>query len=498
MMTFLFAFLPVTVIILIYAIVATYTKWLDGVDARRKQFMRFIVGDRMYFYGQHKIRLNFLKTIFEYVFGKERAEKEERLVSKNILAYLTFHDYRITTAEISALTGLSLSKAENEAAKLLYQYHGDVKVTNKGVIVYEFPKLESQIHQDEERESKFIWETPLEINNWNDNFVFENGLISLVGFFILVASGVLLFTGEELEFDFVPHIFMTHWLPFIFTLLFFGISLFGKLKYLVQAKKDKKQNSIHLFWSNIFQSPKALSCDFENSIEKQAIYQLEGAFSADEFGNEVCVFERLAEEIEEVEKSRYRQIDFKKENNLSSQSSGEVYINEHVKYEKNDDKKELIFYFKRKGEPISYLSLSLFGGILFLSLVFLVSLLFEDFSSWISIIFVLGFTGLIFRKFIRELSFSTNSHKLHFTPNGLNVINGPIPLMGINRKVSPGNFKSISYDTHMGTYKKLYLNLRDEKFSKPLLENETNHLCFREIQAIVNSYVGENWYESEY
>ncbi|MFT5618939.1 MAG: hypothetical protein ACI85I_002175, partial [Arenicella sp.] len=496
--TFLLAFFPVVVFMFFYVVLATYTKWFDGVDSKRKQLVRLLFGDRRYFYGQHKIRLNFLKTIFEYVFGKEKVQKDERFMAKNILAYLTSHEYRITTAELSALTGLSLSKSENEAAKLLYQYNGDVRVTKKGVIVYEFPTLEKQIHQNEERESQFIWENQLPKTLWNDNFVFENSLISLIGAFIMIASGVLLFTGEELEFDFVPHIFMAHWLPFIFTLLFFCISFFGKLRHIIQQNKVRKLREIYFFWSQIFQSPEKLIYDFESSIAKKAIHQLDGIPQADEFGNEIVVFERLAEEVEEVEKSRYRKINFKKVSEESVEDEKEVHINEHVNYEKSNDGKELAFYFKRKGEPISYLSLSLFGGLLFLSIVFMTNvLLLAEFATWLEIALPVGLVLFFLRKFIRELSFSVNGYCLRFTPAGLNVENGPIPLMGINRIVKPEIFKNISYDTHKGTYKKLYLNLGNEKFAKPLLENETDVLCLYEIRKVIHDYVREFWHEDE-
>jgi hypothetical protein len=89
--------------------------------------------------GQPKKK--FIYSVFDFVFGPARPERDKLGDEREILAYLREHDGRITATDLVAMFGWSYPRAEEEVTRLLVDYDGEPEVTDEGVIVYEFPKL---------------------------------------------------------------------------------------------------------------------------------------------------------------------------------------------------------------------------------------------------------------------------------------------------------------------------------------------------------------------
>ncbi|HEX8951415.1 MAG TPA: hypothetical protein VF945_06195, partial [Polyangia bacterium] len=66
------------------------------------------------------------------------APADPRAADKRLLAFLRDHKGRVTAAELSALTGLSLAAAEEELTRLMVEYDGEVEVADDGTLLYVF------------------------------------------------------------------------------------------------------------------------------------------------------------------------------------------------------------------------------------------------------------------------------------------------------------------------------------------------------------------------
>ena len=82
----------------------------------------------------------FYQSIFDFVFGPKSAPHDPREADKRLVAFLRDHKGRITAAELSALTGLSLAASEEELTRLMAEYDGEVEVAEDGTLLYVFER----------------------------------------------------------------------------------------------------------------------------------------------------------------------------------------------------------------------------------------------------------------------------------------------------------------------------------------------------------------------
>ena len=83
----------------------------------------------------------FYLSVFDFVFGPKAALHDPREADKRLLAFLRDHKGRVTAAELSALTGLSLAAAEEELTRLMVEYDGEVEVADDGTLLYVFEQV---------------------------------------------------------------------------------------------------------------------------------------------------------------------------------------------------------------------------------------------------------------------------------------------------------------------------------------------------------------------
>jgi len=83
----------------------------------------------------------FYQSVFDFVFGPKGQPLDPRESDKRLLAFLRDHKGRVTAAELSALTGLSLERADEELTRLSVEYDGEVEVADDGTLLYKFESL---------------------------------------------------------------------------------------------------------------------------------------------------------------------------------------------------------------------------------------------------------------------------------------------------------------------------------------------------------------------
>ncbi|MDB4966931.1 MAG: hypothetical protein JWN44_2620 [Myxococcales bacterium] len=85
-----------------------------------------------------KPKKRFYQSVFDFVFGPKGAPVDPRESDKRLLAFLRDHKGRVTAAEMTALTGLSLAASEEELTRLMVEYDGEVEVAEDGTLLYVF------------------------------------------------------------------------------------------------------------------------------------------------------------------------------------------------------------------------------------------------------------------------------------------------------------------------------------------------------------------------
>lgn len=185
----------------------------------------------------------YVHQVFSYVFGQTRHKADDLELEKILLSFISQNKGKIVVAEIVKLTGWSIRKAQEEAAQLLANYHGDAEVTDEGVIVYLFPDLESttantrQLTEEKSHRQKSgtqtilpVWQRPVPHRQMNDNdkktnesILYVNGfnwIMSVVGPFIIA---YMLF--DEGDIENLPNAFYlwTLVIPFVFSFVFWLI-----------------------------------------------------------------------------------------------------------------------------------------------------------------------------------------------------------------------------------------------------------------------------------
>ena len=206
----------------------------------------------------------YIHQIFSYVFGQTRGEVDDLALEKVLLSYISQNQGKIVVAEVVKLTGWSVRKAQEEAAQLLANYHGDAMVTDEGVIVYTFADLESIKPTNNgngiEKEVLPIWERLIPHRKMNDNdkginntILYINAfnwIMSIIGPFILV---YIFF--DEAQQQYPPDWFFT-WVmvvPFCYSFLFWLIPWLRRIGVTAENRRIDAINQENQFLKPIFE-----------------------------------------------------------------------------------------------------------------------------------------------------------------------------------------------------------------------------------------------------
>jgi hypothetical protein len=83
----------------------------------------------------------FHEEVFAFIFGPQVPDPAPMPEEREVLAWIHEHKGIITLGELISRTGMSVDQAEQEMARLLSRYEGDVEVSPEGVLLYTFHNL---------------------------------------------------------------------------------------------------------------------------------------------------------------------------------------------------------------------------------------------------------------------------------------------------------------------------------------------------------------------
>ena len=290
-----------------------------------------------------------------YIFGETKKQKDKLFTEKIILNYIRHKGGNIVVAELIQITGWSIYQAEIYAARLLADYNGEVKVTDTGVIIYEFEELAQMDEESKDiTQSLKIWERPIPEKQMNDNDEKTNLKLEKINRRSLTisslgsaTSGTLLLSGyagfwlslsltiSVSVLSFSSIVFLAPLLRKFFVYLenekirvqnvetFMLKGIFNRIQSHIAPEKDLKKmmheskpSRFYAYWWNqqissaSFEYALVLTSSYQREmlLEKKAL-ELEAEISVDTNGDLYYDFERLGRELETIEKLRQKETD---------------------------------------------------------------------------------------------------------------------------------------------------------------------------------------------
>jgi len=191
-----------------------------------------------------KTKIPFIKKVFSFVFGPDVPRPTQAQKDRGVIRLIRARRGVLTAAELVQHSGLSLDAAEEEMARIMSQYDGDVRVTGQGVITYVFPELMvSARGAVSEREPDPAWRRLEPDESVTGNEKTTNALIGgMNGFNLVAAISAPGFIFPQLGLGGPLAWIGLVWVPVVFSTLFFAIPLFRALTVRRRNLQRRKRN----------------------------------------------------------------------------------------------------------------------------------------------------------------------------------------------------------------------------------------------------------------
>jgi len=206
--------------------------------------------------GGQEEKVPFIKKVFAFVFGPDRPRPSQRQMDRSIIRLIRARRGALTATELVQHTGTSLPEAEEEMARLMAAYDGDVRVTPRGTLVYIFPELMlSARGRVSEREPDPAWRRLEPSESWTGNKARSDAVIAAInGFNLLAAVTSPWFIFPRLGLGGPLAWIGLVWVPAIFSLLFFAVPLVRLLGVKRRNRKRQERNLRKILLAHVFQA----------------------------------------------------------------------------------------------------------------------------------------------------------------------------------------------------------------------------------------------------
>ncbi|MDH3270977.1 MAG: hypothetical protein OEN56_06570 [Gemmatimonadota bacterium] len=171
-------------------------------------------------------RVPFYKKVFAFVFGPDRPQPTQKQIDRSTLRLIRARNGVLTAAELVQHTASRFDEAEEEMARLLGSYDGEVAVSPDGTLVYAFPGLMASAQDRRPTEPNPAWlrlEPPRELTG---NTTGANALVAgMNGFTLATAATAPWFLFPRLGLAGPAAFVGLVLVPLIFSVLFFAAPL---------------------------------------------------------------------------------------------------------------------------------------------------------------------------------------------------------------------------------------------------------------------------------
>ncbi len=280
--------------------------------------------------GVDKKKKSFIIAIYDLALGPERIPSDPLADEKEVAAYLRAERGILTPAEIVALSGASITDAEERMADYLVRFNGDPTITDEGVVVGEFESFisgKSAVTDDKVVRYWEEYEAPYEHSG---NSAGRNvAIVAMVAFTMVVGLG-LLSGGLGALSVYGPFFttglakFLLGYIPVAFSLLYFAVSLVRLVGVRKQEAARLKRNREKKVMRAIFQQKlwratadqiyfgllslgeKELSKEETATILQSLLTKLQGDMELGPEGEPIYNFDRIRRELESAAHLRNR------------------------------------------------------------------------------------------------------------------------------------------------------------------------------------------------
>jgi len=282
--------------------------------------------------GPGKQEKSFIIAIYDLALGPERAPSDPMENEKEVAAFLRSERGILTSAEIVALSGGTISEAEERMADYLVRFSGEPTITDEGVVVGEFESfISGTAAQQAEGKVVAYWdefEAPYEHSG---NSSTRNAMIVGMVLFTLVVGAVMLASGLNRLSIYSPFFhtgiarFLLGYMPIVFSFVYLlvsalrlGIIKKKEAERLERNRKKKVMRAIfqqgmwrttadQAYFTLVSLGDKELTKDQVGKILGDLVVELGGDVELAEDGEAVYAFERLFREYEAARRMRGRQ-----------------------------------------------------------------------------------------------------------------------------------------------------------------------------------------------
>jgi hypothetical protein len=216
--------------------------WLWSPGWRRRPYY----GHRFPYEAKDKRdRVPFYKKVFAFVFGPDEPHPTQSQKDRSVVRLIRARQGVLTVAELMQHTGLERPAAEEEMARLMTAYDGDIRVSDGGELVYLFPDLMVSAHgKVRERGPDPAWrrlETPKSLTgNERTSDLIIGGLNA---FNLAAAATAPLFIFPRLGLGGAAAWVGLVFVPLVFSVMFFGIPL-ARLWALARANAKRAARNV--------------------------------------------------------------------------------------------------------------------------------------------------------------------------------------------------------------------------------------------------------------
>jgi hypothetical protein len=217
-----------------------YFFWRPGWGWRRPYYGHR--WERRYGTSKGEQKVPFIKKVFAFVFGPDAPRPTQAQKDRSVIRLIRARNGVLTAAELVQHTGLALPEAEEEMARLMAAYAGDVKVTGEGVLTYVFPELMvSAGGRVSEREPDPAWRRLEPSESVTGNEKKSNALIAgMNGFNLAAAVSAPWLIFPQLGFGGPLAWIGLVWIPAVFSALFFAVPILRLVA--VRARNRRRQD----------------------------------------------------------------------------------------------------------------------------------------------------------------------------------------------------------------------------------------------------------------
>lgn len=279
--------------------------------------------------GSSSDNKGFVASVYDFVFGPPRVQINPLANMQEMATFLRDHKGLVSTSEIQALAGWSRDDAKNFMTNALASFNGKAEISDQGVLYGDFTELLRRKDKVAGAPIIYYWDEYEPEYELTGNKNLRDLGIFAMNAFNLILSGLVIWGPLAVYGSSFLFTLFLGWIPFFYSLVFFTIPVFRWL-YLIPKKRQQhllnvrkrlmmsifqvesatfSLNQLTAIANKQHQNEEKLKPGLVEKVMMDVIQDLEGESFVNNQAEVVYKFEKLALELDEIEKLRNQKKD---------------------------------------------------------------------------------------------------------------------------------------------------------------------------------------------